>query len=236
MGDGRAFQPDEDRRSRLVLAGEIAAEIAHELRNVLQIIGASAFVARQTTARGDAGGALEHVVKIERNTRIALGIVDDLMVLARGEAIRCEAVPIADVVAAARADLLGGPRWHDELEPPHLSVRANPGLLTRLIHALYDNAVHASNATAPTIAPTITTRARAASGRVVIEVADDGPGVPPEIAARVFDPLVTARPGGTGLGLALAQRIAVAHGGSIVLVDPAGLPGATFRIDLPAPA
>jgi signal transduction histidine kinase len=234
MGHGRGSQHDEDGRSRLVLAGEIAAEVAHELRNVLQIIGASAFVARQTAARGDAGAALEHVVKIERNTRIALGIVDDLMVLARGEAIRREAVPIADVVAAARADLPGGPCWRDELEPPHLSVRANPGLLIRLVHALYDNAVHAGNAVAQSVT-TITTRARAEGGRIVIEVADDGPGVPPGIAARVFDPLVTARPGGTGLGLALARRIALAHGGSIALVDPAGRPGTTFRIDLPAP-
>jgi signal transduction histidine kinase len=91
---------------------------------------------------------------------------------------------------------------------------------------LYDNAVQAS---APRT-PRITTRARADSGRVVIEVSDDGPGVPPEIADRVFEPLVTARPGGTGLGLALARRIATAHGGTIELVQG---PGACFRIELP---
>jgi signal transduction histidine kinase len=67
----------------------------------------------------------------------------------------------------------------------------------------------------------------------VIEVTDDGPGVPNDIAARVFDPLVTARPGGTGLGLPLARRIAAAHGGSIALVDRTG-EGATFRLELPA--
>ena len=59
----------------------------------------------------------------------------------------------------------------------------------------------------------VTTSARSGAGRVVIEVADDGPGVPADIAARVFEPLVTARTGGTGLGLALARRIAAAHGG-----------------------
>jgi signal transduction histidine kinase len=62
-------------------------------------------------------------------------------------------------------------------------------------------------------------------------VADDGPGVPANIADRVFEPLVTSRPGGTGLGLALARRIAAAHGGSISLV-PGGA-GATFRLELP---
>ena len=117
--------------------------------------------------------------------------------------------------------------WEDAIEPHDLRVRAHPGLLTRLLHVLYDNAIQAA---APR-APRISTRARASSGRVVVDVADDGPGVPAHIAARVFEPLVTARPGGTGLGLALARRIAAAHGGSIVLV--ADGPGATFRVDLP---
>ena len=77
----------------------------------------------------------------------------------------------------------------------------------------------------------IETRARKENGRVSIDVIDDGPGVKEEIAQTLFDPLVTARPGGTGLGLALARRIAAAHGGSIALVPSAS--GATFRIDLP---
>jgi signal transduction histidine kinase len=68
---------------------------------------------------------------------------------------------------------------------------------------------------------------------VIIDVHDDGPGVPPDIAKRIFEALVTGRTGGTGLGLALARRIAAAHGGSIALVQPEE-PGATFRIELPA--
>jgi signal transduction histidine kinase len=82
--------------------------------------------------------------------------------------------------------------------------------------------------------PTIETRAWAEEGRVVIEVADDGPGVPPEIASTIFEPLVTARAGGTGLGLALARRVVAAHSGTISLVSSAaGTTGATFRVELP---
>jgi signal transduction histidine kinase len=220
--------PDDEARERLAVVGEIAAEVAHELRNVLQVISASAYVARQEAGRGDAAATLPHVAKIEKNARIAHGIVDDLMALARGEMLHSEPVLLAEVVVASRAELAAGvAQWEDALEPRDLRVRAHPGLLVRLLHVLYDNAIQASAPRAPRIA----TSARAAGGRVVLDVADDGPGVPAQIKTRVFEPLVTARPGGTGLGLALARRIAEAHGGSIALVEVDA--GATFRLELP---
>jgi len=234
---------DSDARERLAVVGEIAAEVAHELRNVLQVISASAYVARQETAKGDAGAALPHIAKIERNARVAHGIVDDLMTLARGEALDAEPVLLAEVLIASRAELeQGAANWDDRLEPRDLRVRAHPGLLVRLLHVLYENAILAS---APRT-PRVITSASARDGRVVVEVADDGPGVPAELARRLFEPLVTARPGGTGLGLALARRIVAAHGGTIELLAPdrpqggtiellaPGRPGATFRVELPS--
>ena len=226
---------ENEARERLVVVGEIAAEVAHELRNVLQIISGSAYVARQEVERGDAVAARPHVEKVERHVRMAHAIVDDLMALARGEKLRSEPVPLVEPLVAARADLGAvSVSWQDLIEPDDLCVRAHPGLLARLLHALYENAIHAC---APR-APTIVTRARTEGGLVVIEVGDDGPGIPDAIAGRVFEPLVTARPGGTGLGLALARRIAEAHGGSIALVrggptEGGGATGATFRIQLP---
>jgi signal transduction histidine kinase len=220
---------DNATRERLAVLGEIAVEIAHELRNVLQIISASAYVTRQEVGKGDAEAALSHVAKIERNARAAHGIVDDLMALARAETLRSEPVGLAEVLVAARSEFLeGSARWEDTLEPNDLGVRAHVGLLVRLLHGLYDNALQASAPRPPRIATT----ARRDEARIVIEVTDDGPGVPAHIAARLFDPLVTARSGGTGLGLALARRIATAHGGSIALVGGTH-EGATFRLELP---
>jgi signal transduction histidine kinase len=216
-------------RERFAMLGEIAVEIAHELRNVLQVISASAYVARQEVVRGDSALVLQQVAKIERNARTAHGIVDDLMALARDDARHSEPVLLAEIMVAARAELPEGcATWVDAVEPHDLRVQAHPGLLVRLLHVLYDNAVQASMPQAPRIA----TSAHAARERVIIEVTDDGPGVPADIATQVFDLLVTARPGGTGVGLPLARRIAEAHGGSIVLADSAQR-GATFRLELP---
>jgi signal transduction histidine kinase len=226
-------KPDDESepRERLAVVGEIAAEVAHELRNVLLIVSASAFVARHALDRGDATAARPHVAKVEKHARIAQGIVDDLMSLARGEPLRAGPILLSAAVVAARAELgADNASWVDTFDPRETRVCAHHGLLARLLHVLYENAIHASAPRPPTIA----TRVRTEPGRVVIEVADDGPGIPPELAARVFEPLVSGRSGGTGLGLSLARRIARAHGGSIELVAPlAGPSGATFRIELP---
>jgi signal transduction histidine kinase len=219
-------QAEDDTRERLAAIGEIAAEVAHELRNVLQIIAASAYL-----ARSDPPGAEMHIVKIERNARLAHAIVDDLMSLARGEPAHAEPVLFAELVVSARADLAArAADWDDELAPPDVRVRAHPGLFARVLHAIYENAIQVSAPRAPKIA----TRAWIEEGRALIEICDDGPGVAPEIAARIFEPLVTGRGGGSGLGLAMAKRIVAAHGGAIALAPAENGRGALFRIELPS--
>lgn len=211
------------RTARLAAIGEIAAEVAHELRNALQIVSANVFLAKQNPALSE-----PHLAKIERSARLAHGIVDDLMALARGEPASAATVPFDEISELAR-ELLPAPLpVFEDVVPSGFLVRAHVGLAARLLHVLYENSIRAS---APE-ATRITTRASQSGKTVTILVSDNGPGVPAEIAATLFEPLVTASPGGTGLGLALARRIAEAHGGSIRL-EPSMGGGATFRIDLP---
>jgi len=72
----------------------------------------------------------------------------------------------------------------------------------------------------------------AADSEVRVTVHDSGPGVPPEIRVRLFEPFVTGREGGTGLGLALSRRFVERHGGMLDLIGD-GRPGATFQVRLP---
>jgi signal transduction histidine kinase len=215
---------------QLATIGEVAAEIAHELQSALHAISARALLAKHDASRGATETTLDHVNRIAESAHSARSIVDDLMCLATQRSIRSESVPLSYVFLEARRDLSERcARWDDELEPAELAVRGHGTLVVRMFHALYENAILASTPRLPVIA----TSARLLPGGIVVDVTDDGPGVPLHLGNRIFDPLVSARPGGTGLGLALALRIAHAHGGTIAL-GFAGGPGATFRVALPA--
>lgn len=218
---GPAPEGSPDRFDRFAAIGEIAAEVAHELRNALQIVSANVYLARQNPTEAE-----PFLLKIERSTRVAQGIVDDLMALARGEPVHAEPIAVSALLPLGREMLPpASAAMSDMIDPPNLKVRAHVGLASRLLHVLYENAIKAS---APR-KPRITTRVSAVGDRVLIEIYDDGPGVPPAIAETLFEPLVSARPGGSGLGLALARRIVAAHGGTITLKLPS-----TFRIELPS--
>ncbi len=205
-------------REELLLLGEIAAEAAHELRNALAVISGSASLLKAASL---AAPEAAHVAKIDRNARLAQSVLDALLSLARGDAVRGAPVALSAVMAAAREEVAGDLAYEDDVA--EVSVRGSDVLLARMFRVLYDNATQAG-------AKRITTRARESNGTVTIDITDDGPGIPDEIRATLFDPLVTTKPSGTGLGLALARRIARAHGGDVVL----GAPGAHFIITLRA--
>ncbi len=111
-------------------------------------------------------------------------------------------------------------------------IEANVGELNQVWTNLIDNAVDAMDGRG-----TLRVRTRAESGRVIVEIADTGPGMPPDVRARAFDPFYTTKGigKGTGLGLDISRRIIVErHGGDIgIETSPAGT---TFRISLPLQA
>jgi signal transduction histidine kinase len=108
-----------------------------------------------------------------------------------------------------------------------LTVQADADQLLQVLVNLLLNAIQASPAGSP-----ITVRVTGRGRQAQVDVVDSGPGVPPELGDDIFKPFVTTRAKGNGLGLAIARRIAEAHGGTLVASREPGR-GARFVLTLP---
>ena len=130
---------------------------------------------------------------------------------------------LAGSLAAAKAEL------DVRVEPPALVVDADRGLLEQAVINLVKNAL---DATAGQPSPRIALACRSEPGRVLITVADNGEGVPPDRMETIFIPFFTSRSGGSGIGLSLARQITLAHGGQLTVAANAPR-GAVFEVSLP---
>lgn len=201
---------------RLLTLGQLAGSVAHELRNPLAVIDTSAHLLLRR--HGDEASA-KHLNRIQEHTRLCTKIVHGLMDLARNQTVArashslTETIRIASAHPAIELSLADVDAPHDDL------------LIGQVITNLVNNASEAG-------AKKIRVSLRQDGDRAVLEVQDDGPGVSPPVLARLFEPLVSGRSEGVGLGLALCRRIARAHGGSIDGVNLAE-GGARFTVRLP---
>jgi two-component system OmpR family sensor kinase len=166
-------------------------------------------------------------------------LVTDLLLLARaaagriGARTRCDLAEAAGNAAAEVAPTIGERELRVENDRP-LPVDGNPDELHRMVLNLLDNAVRH---TPP--GSKIELRLRAEGPDAVLEVADNGPGVPPELREQIFErfvrgdgPADTAVAGGSGLGLAIVHAVASSHGGSAEVCE-SEQGGALFRVRLP---
>jgi two-component system OmpR family sensor kinase len=165
--------------------------------------------------------------------------VGDLLLLARADAgrvaarTRCDLAEAAGNAAAEVAPTIGERQLRIENERP-LPVDGNPDELHRMVLNLLDNAARHTP-----LGSTIELRLHAEGSDAVVEVADDGPGVPMELREQIFErfvrgdgPADTAVGGGSGLGLAIVDAVAKSHGGSAE-VGESESGGARFTIRLP---
>jgi two-component system sensor histidine kinase HydH len=238
LREAQGLREVAERSERLASLGDLAAGVAHEVRNPLNAIGVG--LQRLRREFGPVAGAEEYqgfLALMEGEVKRLDRIVTDFLGLARPLAlapVRCDLGPLLREVAA----LTGEEATRRQVE---VEVGAASGLPTiladadRLRQAVLNLIRNAYEAMPRGGRLTVAARPAVLSGGrpgAEVSVSDTGEGIPPERIPRIFDPYFTTRPGGTGLGLAIAHRIVEAHGGRIAVESAVGR-GSTFRILLP---
>jgi heavy metal sensor kinase len=218
-------------------ARRFSADAAHELRTPLTILKGEIEVALRSPETADDRRVLESCLE-EVDHLIAL--VADLLFLARADAgavdVQGTTVDLAHVADEALPALRALAEGADVALEAHASgpvpVRGSEPLLFRVVFNLVDNAIKHSGA-----GHRVTVAVGRQDGRAVLDVEDDGPGIPPEIRERVFDRFYRADParsgGGAGLGLAVTRSIVAVHGGEIRAAAGRAGEGTAFRVTLP---
>lgn len=229
----RELSAELEQANRLTTLGMIAAGVTHEIGQPVAAIRATAHNGLAQLERGAAAEARQSLARIDRLTERIGTITEALKGFARkGHGPRAR-VLVDEAVAEAEALLRwrirqAGVRLLHEPGPTGLAVEAERVRLEQILANLLQNAIDALDGR-PT--PEIRIRTRREGGRAIVEVSDNGPGVPPAIEAALFLPFTTSKERGSGLGLAISRDIATALGGELVHVPtPAG---ATFRLSLP---
>lgn len=214
---------------RLAALGRVAAGVAHEIRNPIAAMRLRA----ENALAGDAarrGAALEAIVaQIARLD----ALVSELLAMTQRRVPVPVPVDVPALLRAVAADHAGPPAIRVEAAMPG-PCALDPALLRRVLDELLANARRHAPAEG-----FIALRAVPCAGGVRIVVADTGPGVAPELRETLFEPFVTGRADGSGLGLAVARELAGAMGGRLTLAEPGGAApgrGAVFALEVPCPA
>ena len=219
------------RSERLAALGQLSAGLAHELRNPLGAIRASAeMLARQIPPDNAVARELAELIahEVDRTNNLVTRFLE----FARPLELKTVRADLTAVIDRSIAQLERNSPHYDvtvykNYSPELPPFEFDPDLLERVVYNLLLNAAQASPP-----GGTITVKTRQVAGNAEIAVIDRGTGIPPERQESIFNPFVTTKPDGVGLGLAIVSRIVDLHGGTITVESEPGK-GSVFRVYLP---
>ena len=228
----RRTELEERLREATALArlGEMAAVIAHEVKNPLAAVRGAVQVigSRLPPSTGDAAIVKEVIARIDGLN----DLIQDLLVFARPPAPRPTPIDLRRLLSSVSELLTRDPAFSTltiDITGDVPPVNGDATLLTIAVQNLLINSAQAMQGRG-----VVRVHLTATDGWHHIEIADTGPGIPPEIRANLFRPFKTTKARGTGLGMATAKRLAELHNGRIDVACPdAG--GTTVTIQLPSP-
>lgn len=228
----RAAKEELDKKEQLAVVGELAAVIAHEVRNPLAIISnAVANLRKPVITRGDHEVLLSI---LDEETNRLNRLVTDLLRYARPVNVQRSQVLLEDVIERALAlasTTAKTIRMELEMEARESRLWGDANLLRQVFDNLIDNAVQAMSGVG-NLTIRVRTSSQGAVDGLAVDIIDTGEGMDTQVRSRALDPFFTTRPSGTGLGLAIVDRIVDAHGGTLSIRSRAG-EGTTVTVFLP---
>ena len=221
--------------NRSATVARVVAGVFHELNNSLQVIGGLAELLQD--APGTPPAVADGLRRIHgQNAKASLAIAD-VMAFSRQKPDERGRVSMREVATRAvslRTFAIGRARLTIVYAPPKTGVVDVQGFANLLLQAVLNLIVNAEQALAGQQDGTIRVELETPAGWVVVRVSDNGPGIDPDVAERLFEPFVTtrSREESSGLGLAVARQIAEEHGGTLTLESASA--GASFALRLPS--
>ncbi|MBI5482737.1 MAG: PAS domain-containing protein [Deltaproteobacteria bacterium] len=232
LSELKRMEQQVKRSERMAAVGQLAATMAHEIRNPLASISGSIELlrggARDEEDRKLMAIVLREVARLNR-------LIGELLDFARPRQPTRSRLDLGAPVRDALA-VFGHERREEltvevETEGP-VWVEADATQAQQLVWNLLKNASEAMPS-GGLIRVTLSVERGGAAATAVLRVTDHGKGVPPDLRERIFEPFFSTKTHGTGLGLAMVQRIVQDHGGTVEVVGD-GAEGATFEVRLPA--
>jgi signal transduction histidine kinase len=234
----KALEEQVRRAEQLSALGTLAGGVAHEVRNPVGIIRASAQVMSSLPAVAGDSDSQEYLHVITQEADRVDRLIEDLLGYARAGELSLAPLDLVDLVRSTAARLASlaeqaGVELAVEIEPGLPQVDGDAAKLEQALLNLGLNALAAIEAAyPPPPAGLLAFRVAVAPGGATCSVSDNGQGIPDDARPHIFDPFFTTRDDGAGLGLAIVQRTVADHGGTID-VSSAPSQGATFTIWLP---